>query len=348
MPERKLINIVLGLPDDAKVRLSRITPKPDFLHSGTASFLIQLTDARPWHPVWVGPAAPETTKLAAGPIVNYIADADLCSQALAVASNAAQTLDKLWFNHPDQVKRTTRDQVSTALQGIRGVDAPRAIRSRPQVLNDILSDIDAGGLNYPVLVRSAGQHGGQTLVRLDGPSPQQVLATSLGFAPDLYITEFRDFADADGLYRRYRFVVVGGKPYIKSVLAGRNWNLHAADRVWDEATIAQERRIIDSFDDVLGPAIEQRITEIYRRIGLDYFGIDCALNADGDLVIFEVNATMNILVDIRLKPDLWSGATEKIKVALLDLIDDPTRWVASAARPAGVAKSVAAMADVAP
>jgi glutathione synthase/RimK-type ligase-like ATP-grasp enzyme len=341
MPDHKPINIVLGLPDDAKVRLTRLVPKPDFYHSGTASFLIQLQAARPWRLIWVGPAAPASTALADGPVINYIADPDLCGQALAVASNAARTLDRAWFNHPDQIKKTTRDQISLALQGIPGVDTPKVIRSRPTVLSDVLKDIDAGDLTYPVLVRSAGQHGGQTLVRLDGPSPEQVLATSLGFATDLYITEFRDFADADGLYRRYRFVVVGGKPYIKSILAGRNWNLHAADRVWNDVTIAQERDIIERFDEHLRPELEQRITEIYRRVGLDYFGIDCALNAAGDLVIFEVNATMNMLVDIKLQPDLWSAATEKIKTALLQLIDDHSQWVVSSPRQGAVAKGSA-------
>jgi hypothetical protein len=31
-----------------------------------------------------------------------------------------------------------------------------------------------------------------------------------------------------------------------------------------------------------------------HRVGLDYFGIDCSLDRDGDVVIFEVNASMLI------------------------------------------------------
>jgi glutathione synthase/RimK-type ligase-like ATP-grasp enzyme len=31
---------------------------------------------------------------------------------------------------------------------------------------------------------------------------------------------------------------------------------------------------------------------VRERIGLDYFGIDCGLDADGQLVVFEVNASM--------------------------------------------------------
>jgi glutathione synthase/RimK-type ligase-like ATP-grasp enzyme len=31
---------------------------------------------------------------------------------------------------------------------------------------------------------------------------------------------------------------------------------------------------------------------IATRIGLEYFGVDCGLNTSGDLVLFEVNASM--------------------------------------------------------
>ena len=36
----------------------------------------------------------------------------------------------------------------------------------------------------------------------------------------------------------------------------------------------------------------QALRTIRDRIGLDFFGIDCALDAAGDLVVFEVNASM--------------------------------------------------------
>jgi len=38
------------------------------------------------------------------------------------------------------------------------------------------------------------------------------------------------------------------------------------------------------------------LKEIHQRIGLDYFGIDCHLGEQGELQIFEVNATMNTLL----------------------------------------------------
>ena len=326
MDKSQYVNVVLGLPDDASVRLRQIVPILDYVFSGSASFLTQAKEDRSWRPIWVGPSAPASSQVQPGPMVNYIADPDHCLLSLQAASRISKTLPWPWFNHPDRVFETTRDRVSTVLQGIPGLDVPKAIRSRPQNLAGILADIERHGLAYPVLIRAAGQHGGRTLVRLDGSTPEQILGSQIAYGPDLYITEFRNVADADGFYRRYRFAIVGGQPFIKSVLAGHNWNLHAADRVWTEATIAYEREAIDTFYNVLKPQIEERVVEVYNRLKLDYFGIDCALRPNGDLVLFEANATMNILLDIQLRPDIWEGTSAKIKGALLSLIDDPSRW----------------------
>jgi hypothetical protein len=247
--------------------------------------------------------------------------------ALAAASALAAKISRPWFNHPDRIIDTGRDQVSRALQGIDRLVVPKAVRCSPSVGADVLEAISEGDLRYPVLVRSAGEHGGKTLVRIDGPDREREFDLAVTAGRDLYATEFHDFADADGLYRRYRFAVVGGKAFIKSVIIGAHWNLHASSRIWNDATIAEERAIIEGFDSGLAVAIKPMIDAIYDRIGLDYFGIDCAVRSDGSLVIFEVNANMDILVDIKLQPDLWSGGTARIKAALLRLVTDPARWV---------------------
>ena len=36
----------------------------------------------------------------------------------------------------------------------------------------------------------------------------------------------------------------------------------------------------------------ETLRTIRARIGLDYFGIDCGLDGDGNIVVFEVNASM--------------------------------------------------------
>lgn len=328
------INLIRGLPDDGKVHLLETGPPFRVAYEGTASFLAQMGRDLPWNTIWVGPGTHRLAKLLPGPVVNYIADPDLCAAALRIASANAARHQRPWFNHPDRIIASTREQVSGLLQGIDGLIAPRVARCRPTRGRDIVSAIEDGALRYPVLVRSAGEHGGRTLVRVDGPDAERAFDLSASTGKDLYLTEFHDFADDDGLYRRYRFAVVGGEAFIKSVVMGSHWNLHASSRIWDDRTIAQERQILDSFDTDLAPRIKPVIDAIHDRLGLDYFGIDCAVGRDGSIVLFEANATMNILVDIKLQPDLWSGRTDRIKSALISLLKDPARWVAARPRPA--------------
>lgn len=328
-----LVNIICGLPDDRKVVIQKMGPPLLFTCDGTASFLNQTINDLPWNLIWIGPASPASTRLAPGPIINHIADPDICIQALRAASREAERLQRPWFNHPDRIALTTRDHVSRALQGIDGLIVPKVVRCRPVDVAALIAAIDAGGLRYPVLIRSAGEHGGKTLVRIDGPEDERAFEASVRAGTDLYVTEFHEFADEDGLYRRYRFAVVGGKPFIKSIIMGAGWNLHASSRIWNERTIAQERAIIDGFATDLAPRIRPMTDAIYERLGLDYFGMDCAVRSDGTLVMFEVNANMDILVDIKLRPDLWSESTGQIKAALLALICDPARWVAARRQP---------------
>jgi hypothetical protein len=320
-------NLICGLPDSRKVTVNKIGPPIDLIYEGTASFLQQTSGELKVNLVWVGPASPQQSRLTDGPMVNYIADPDLCTQALQRASTGAANIPRPWFNHPDRIVATTRDAISRTLQGIDGLIVPRVARCRPDSPADIIKAIADGGLRYPVLVRSAGEHGGKTLTLIDGPEDERVFYPAVAAGTDLYATEFYDFADADGLYRRYRFAVVGGELFYKSIIIGPHWNVHGSSRIWNPETIAEERAIIDSFDTVLAPRIKPVIDTIYDRVGLDYFGMDCSIRSDGSILVFEVNANMDILVHIKFQPDLWSERTARIKSALLALLADPSRWV---------------------
>jgi len=327
MPE--VLNVICGLPDDGRVRLTQMSPEVRFYYQGTAGFLDQLGDERPWRRAWVGPASPAATALAPGGIVNYIADPDLCSIALRAAITAAQTIPRPWFNHPLRIAASTRSRVSELLQGIDGLHAPRAIRFQPDAAQDIVRAIADAGLRYPVIVRRAGTHGGKTMARLDGPGDS--LEANLYAGGPTYVTELVDFGDADGFHRKYRFAVIGGEPFVTSMIIGHDWNLHSKSRVWTPETIAEERILIDTFDHALRPRLKPITDLIYQRLGLDYFGVDCALRPDGSVLLFEANATMNILGTATLKPDLWSRTDKLAKEALLTLLEHPQRWAMSGA-----------------
>lgn len=60
-------------------------------------------------------------------------------------------------------------------------------------------------------------------------------------------------------------------------------------RAWMQA---EEEHFLRAPEQVFGPRRRAALRVIRDRIGLDYFGIDCGLDPDGHLVVFEVNAAM--------------------------------------------------------
>jgi hypothetical protein len=56
----------------------------------------------------------------------------------------------------------------------------------------------------------------------------------------------------------------------------------------------EEKRIINDPDAQLGQPAMQALRAIRERIPMDMFGIDFAVDADGLLIFYEANATMNL------------------------------------------------------
>ena len=235
MPDR--LNLVCGLPDNGQVWVTQIEPTVELKWDGSACLFSQINLDRPCAPVWVGPAAKVQATLGPGPIVNNIADPDLCSIALTAASSIARQLPRPWFNHPDRIRATTRDRISEALRDIPGVRAPKVIRCKPEAIEDIQRAVAGNGIAYPVLVRAVGSQRGLTMVRIDHAGDERAFMRCLAAGAELYIAPFVDFSSPDGRFRKYRVAMIGGQPFLNSLVTADHWNVHASSRIWNEATI---------------------------------------------------------------------------------------------------------------
>jgi glutathione synthase/RimK-type ligase-like ATP-grasp enzyme len=257
-------------------------------------------------------------------IFNEISDPDTHGLSLSRAEAFCDHLGQVpTINHPKSVRRTTRDELSKRLNGIGGVVAPKTERCQLTDPNEIAILAEQLGLKYPLLVRVAGAHGGKTLVKLESPdhvAPVHALPLD---GRDFYLTEYHDFRSKDGLYRKYRLVVVNGKPFIRHMIANDDWLIHAADVSFaaDKPEMQnEEEELITSFEQSLSPRIEQAICTIHEATEMDYFGIDCGISDDGELVLFEVNANMNVLVNSRPTPNVSEVAIDRIVNALRQLV----------------------------
>jgi tetratricopeptide (TPR) repeat protein/glutathione synthase/RimK-type ligase-like ATP-grasp enzyme len=226
-------------------------------------------------------------------VVNLISDADQADAVLPMAADLVGRLGKPVVNDPARIRRTTRDATANLLTGIPGCRIPRVLRQKADADFSAAALQEALALASSILVRPAGTHGGDDFQRIEDPS---ALAALLAACPgtDRYLIEYIDYQSADGYFRKYRFIFVDGEILPYHLAIGNGWKVHhvntdMADQPWmqreEEAFLTDPASVFDAGNYLVLRAIRE-------RIGLEYFGIDCGLDRCGNLVVFEVNASM--------------------------------------------------------
>jgi len=224
-------------------------------------------------------------------IFNGISDADLSSTTLAAAERIVETSGKPVINPPHLVAKTGRVQVAERLSTITGVRTPRMVWYKKADWAKSLSACDIV-LRWPFLLRSKGYHTGRHFVSVRSPEElQQVLSDLPG--EDILGIERLDTRHSDGLFRKYRVMMVGGALYPLHLAFSTDWKVHyytaiRANPAYDE----QETSFLEDMEGTLGVQIMQRLGVIRDLLELDYGGIDFDLDATGDVIVFEANATM--------------------------------------------------------
>lgn len=221
-------------------------------------------------------------------VINLVSDADQGTDVLPLAMAIARGLGKPVVNDPAKIRNTTRDATALALADVDGCRVPRTVRiAGGERLPDGLE------LAFPVLARQAGMHGGDLFEKLDD------VAALISFLAahadhDRYVIDYIDYRSADGFFRKYRFLFVGEEILPYHLAIGDDWKLHRdatemSRHAWMQA---EEKHFLRAPEQVFNPRHAAALRVIRDRIGLDYFGIDCGLDPEGRLVVFEVNASM--------------------------------------------------------
>lgn len=230
-------------------------------------------------------------------VFNVVGEADSAQASHdAVAAFAAGT-SKPVLNAPERIPPTSRDRMPALLEGIDGVYMPPAVRYRPGAHEDLPRTVAAAGLAYPLIVRPAGRHGGQGLMRLENAAEAAAhgaQANGEQSGSDLYVSQYCDYRSPDGWFRKYRVVFVDGEPWPYHLAIGEHWVLHylTADMRAHSWKLEEERRFLDDPQAMVGLRAWTALREIAGRLGLDYCGVDFSVLPDGRLLVFEANATM--------------------------------------------------------
>lgn len=227
-------------------------------------------------------------------LVNLITEPEQNDQVLDNLRKLLRGANGKVINRPEAVLRSTRDQVAKRLEGIDGLIVPRVIRIKSPKPEQAVQSIERAGLRLPVILRKAGTHTGRIVGLFDKIDD---LRDAFGGEGDHLATEFVDFRSADGLYRKYRVFFIGERMIFRHELVSDHWNVHGKDRdrfMIDRPDLVDEEiALLATPEGAFSPAIKEVLKAVRERMDLDFFGMDFAIMDDGDLLLFEANATMN-------------------------------------------------------
>jgi glutathione synthase/RimK-type ligase-like ATP-grasp enzyme len=239
-------------------------------------------------------------------IFNEISDADSHKETLTRCAKLCASFAVPVINDPRRVLETSREKVALSLSGIEDLRIPKTKRITPSSPYEVIERISEEGFDYPVIVRLAGAHGGTSNVILTTESDIDQLHRYPFDGSSIYLTQFVDYRDSDGFYTKYRIVVVDGEPLLRHVLMDSNWMIHASTQKYMDRNPElweRERAISSNYEFEVKPRLLSTVKEVSRRLGLDYYGIDCAFNGSGEMLVFEANANMNVLFNRNPKYD---------------------------------------------
>jgi tetratricopeptide (TPR) repeat protein len=265
-------------------------------------------------------------------VVNLISDADQAADVLPLAAELAARLGRRTINEPGKIMRTTRDAIADLLLAMPGCRVPKISRLRAG------TDCSAAALEptlpcpFPLLARPCGTHGGDDFEKI---ADCGALAAFLAQRPDHdhYLIEYVDYRSADGHFRKYRFIFVGDHILPYHLAIGSDWKLHHDSTDMEDHAWMQEEEAAFLKDPATAFNVAHRaaLRAIKERIGLEFFGIDCGLDTAGDLVVFEVNASM-LVHEGNDKFPYKDPFVQKIRVAFHEML----RTLANGAADAGV------------
>jgi glutathione synthase/RimK-type ligase-like ATP-grasp enzyme len=280
------------------VRVLALMAPGELMANTPLEFLVQGSDVS-LDMLYVGEGVPPPTSVPQHDILFVaVAESDRTRPLLNGLERMVESWPSPVLNRPERIVRLSRDGACDLLEGLPGVDLPRSARidrngleavgRRERSIRSVIGDGD-----FPVIVRPVGSHAGRGLVRLDNA---EAIAPYLQTLVDdeFYVARFVDYRGRDGLFRKYRIVFVEGRPFLAHMAISENWMIHYLNAGMSESETkrAEEARVMASFDEDFARRHAPALQGIVDRVGLDYFGIDCAETPDGDLLIFEVDSAL--------------------------------------------------------
>ena len=280
------------------IRLLALMGQGDLMANTPLEFLVEDSDIA-LDMLYIGAGLPAPAELPEHDVLFVaIGESDENLPLLAEIEGVVKEWPRPVLNSPERIACLSRDGACARLKSAPGLIMPITVRVARQTLERvgrgklaIAAVLDDG--SFPIIVRPVDSHAGQGLAKLEEPA---AVAAYLQAMPEneFYISRFVDYRGADGLFRKYRIVLIDGRPFVSHMAISQRWMIHYLNAGMSDSAEkrAEEERFMASFDEDFARRHAEAFRAINEAIGLDYLGIDCGETRDGALLIFEVDSNM--------------------------------------------------------
>jgi glutathione synthase/RimK-type ligase-like ATP-grasp enzyme len=225
-------------------------------------------------------------------------ESDENRRSLVEIARLARSWPKPVLNHPDQIALLARERLHTLVKPVPSIEMPVTIRIDRATLAEIaagkaaLRSHLADGA-FPLIARPIGSHAGRGLKKLEDPAALGAYLTERNES-GFYLSRYVDYRSPDGLFRKYRIVFIDGHAYACHMAIADQWMIYYLNAGMAESAEKkiEEERFMTAFASEFARRHRAALSALADRIGLDYFGIDCAQTPDGRLLLFEADIAM--------------------------------------------------------
>lgn len=217
-------------------------------------------------------------------------------------SALAERLGVKVVNHPNLAVQATRQKNAARFAGQSGIIFPGTQRYRSDKArqSELIADIE-DRYGYPVIIRTVFQQMGVGTSLAGNRQELGEVLDRLGGTQFYAIAYFLN-RHSDGLYRSLRAAFVEGRPLVIRADYSETWNVRARRQLHQQGfyrkcpeLLQHANNIVRNPEAELGRGVLDRLERIAQLMPLEIFGMDFDVTDDGDLLIFEANATMNLL-----------------------------------------------------
>jgi tetratricopeptide (TPR) repeat protein len=223
-------------------------------------------------------------------IFNAIGETEEHERAISLCLDLLASVHKPVINHPRYLQRVRRSALSTTLRDVPGCRTLPTLRlSRQIVATAAGSNQELFAAELPLLIRPVDTHRGDGLELICSPAEFDAYLERHP-AEHYHVTPFVHYQSPDGYYRKYRVIVVAGVPFAYHLAISEHWLVHywrVTTLMRDNAWMRDEEERFLRRPEAVFPKWETVFRGVADAIGLDYFGVDCTVTGNGDVLIFE-------------------------------------------------------------